>query len=114
MRFCKARGSGGSSPYLARQMNNWKALLLIYREIDVRYSVSRRSREHFAHCLTREDIEEAENSFRHFPPLVCELTDGRTAIDYAIVHVQQPLRSLSAISWGGFWPSPKDVRRELE
>ena len=95
-------------------MKTWNALLLIYCEIDVRYRISRWRRKHFAHELSEPEVEEAEDSFRHFPPLVEELTDGRAAIDYAIVHVDKPLRSVSPISWGGFWPSPRDTREELD
>ncbi|MDQ6861305.1 MAG: hypothetical protein M3032_09135 [Verrucomicrobiota bacterium] len=95
-------------------MKTWNALLLIYCEIDVRYPVSRWRRKHFAHQLSAAEVDEAEDSFRHFPPLVTELTDGRASIDYAIVHVQEPLRRVSAISHGGFWPSPHDTHDEIE
>jgi len=94
-------------------MNTWKALLLIYCAIDVRYPLTRWRRKRFAHCLTEQDVEEAENSFRHFPPLVRELTEGRASVDYATVHVPQALRTVSPISFGGFWPSPTDVSAEL-
>lgn len=94
-------------------MNTWNALLLIYCSIDVRYRVGRWRRKHFVHQLSDAEVCEAEGSFRHFPSLVDELTNGRASVDYKIVHVQQTLRSVSAISWGGFWPAPKDVRAEI-
>lgn len=94
-------------------MKTWNALLLIYCAIDVRYPLSRWRRKHFTHQLTAAEVEEAEHSFRHFPLLVEELTEGRAAIDFAIVHVQEVLRSISSISHGGFWPSPHDTREEL-
>jgi hypothetical protein len=94
-------------------MNRWKALLLVYPEIDVRYRATWWRTQRFRHRLPAAEIGEAEDSFRHFPPLVNELTDGRASIDYAIVHVERPLRSLSAISWGGFWPSPEDTAQEI-
>lgn len=95
-------------------MKTWNALLLIYGGIDVRYPISRWRRKHFAHQLSAEEVEEAENSFRQFPRLVEELTGRRAAIDFAIVHVERPLRSVSAISHGGFWPAPCDTRQEIE
>lgn len=95
-------------------MQSWRALLLIYCRIDARYRASRWRWKHFAHHLSEAEVEEAEDSFRHFPPLVTELTGGRAAVEYAIVHLEQPLRKVSPISWGGFWPSPNDVRAELD
>lgn len=94
-------------------MNTWNALLLIYCKIDVRYRTSWCRRKHFAHRLSEAELADAEDSFRHFPPLVEELTDGRASVDYGIVHVDAPLRSVSPISHGGFWPSPQDTVEEL-
>ena len=94
-------------------MNSWKALLLIYCQIDVRYRVSWCRRKHFAHHLPAAEVDEAEASFRQFPLLVEELTDGRASVDYAIVHVGEPLRTVSDISHGGFWPAPGDTCGEL-
>src|SRR5918997_1373451 len=94
-------------------MNSWKALLLIYCKVDLRYPVGWCRRKRFTHQLPAAEVDEAEDSFRQFPMLVEELTDGRASVDYAIVHVGEPLRSVSEISHGGFWPSPADTCGEL-
>ncbi|MFL6531448.1 MAG: hypothetical protein ACJ8KX_13345, partial [Chthoniobacterales bacterium] len=98
---------------LVRQMRTWNALLLIYCEIDVRYPITRWRKKHFAHQLSATEVEDAEDSFRQFPPLVEELTGARAAIDYAIVHVERPLDSVSRVMSVGFWPGPDDTREEL-
>lgn len=95
-------------------MTTWKTVLLVYSTIDVRYPIGRWRSQRFAHELTPAEIEEASRSFRGFPLLVAELTDRRASVDYSIIHVDHPLRSVSPISWGGFWPSPDDVQAELQ
>ena len=95
-------------------MKTWNALLLVYDRIDVRYRPSRWRRKHFVHQLSVAEVEAAEDSFRHFPGLVHELTDGRASVKYAIIHVDRPLESVSPVSCGGFWPGPDDTREELD
>ncbi|HEV3410736.1 MAG TPA: hypothetical protein VG095_10610, partial [Chthoniobacterales bacterium] len=95
-------------------MNRWRALLLVYDKLDVRVRVGRWRRKRFIHQLAEEEMEQAKDSFRHFPPLVAELTNGRTAVEYAIIHVERPLTSLSVLGLGGYWPGPADTREELD
>jgi hypothetical protein len=109
-----ALASGDSCGSSSRRMNRWKAILLVYDKLDLRYPTGRWRRRHFVNHLSAPEIAEAEESFGHFPLLVSELTEGRAFVDYTIRHIKRPLERVSAISHGGFWPAPEDVRTELE
>ena len=76
-------------------MKIWKTLLLVYRELDVRLPVERgfveprrlRSSEaqaHFHHVATERELADAIDSFRGFPQLARELTNGTAVIEYEI------------------------------
>jgi hypothetical protein len=94
-------------------MAEWKALLLVYRELDVQLNIGRK-RQRFHHCASEAEIEDALQSFSGFPDLVTELTSGAATIAPGIVEVQQPLHSLTSRAPNEFWPSPDDTRRELD
>ncbi len=93
-------------------MKIWKTLLLVYRELDVRLRVDHRKRR-FHHRMSERELNDALESFAEFPRLVSELTNGRAGIDYEIVRLGQPLKSLTRESAARFWPSPDDVRGDL-
>src|SRR5437764_6689658 len=61
----------------------WKALLLVYRELDVRLRVVDR-KWHFHHLMSDGELNDALHSFAGFPKLVSELTNGRAGIEYEI------------------------------
>lgn len=107
-------------------MKTWKTLLLIYRELDVSLRVRRESKHdasadgrlgnaggRFHHFATEPEITDALDSFAGFPKLVRELTNDRARIEEEIVHVDHALISLTRESSARFWPSPEDVRAEL-
>ena len=56
-------------------MTVWKALLLVYRRIDVRYPAGWIRRKRFAHELSEDELRDALNSFAAFS-LVEELSNG--------------------------------------
>jgi hypothetical protein len=91
-------------------VKNWKALLLIYRELNVKLGRGVR----FHHALTNEAISDALESFRGFPKLVDELTSGAASVSSEITEVSEPLASLSRRGKNEWWPSPDDTRRELD
>jgi len=119
-------------------MKLWRSLLLVYRELDVRLllgrdllvgrdsvepmgnygSVERRSteteRQTFHHILSEREIADALDSFAGFPQLVFGLTKGAANIEPGIVKVDQALKSLTRESQTRFWPSPDDVRSDLD
>jgi hypothetical protein len=114
----------------------WKTLLLVYRELDVRlsigcdFSVGRDSVEplkrgsaerrpiktgaRFHHVASEREIADALDSFAGFPMLVFELTSGRAGIDYEIVQPNHSLSSLTREAPSRFWPSPDDIRSDLD
>jgi hypothetical protein len=66
------------------------------------------------HQLSGEEIAEAENSFRHFPLLVSELTDGRASVEYTVHHIDRALDTLTQMPNGNLWPWADDTRAELD
>ena len=95
-------------------MNLWRCLLLVYPNIDVRLPNRFGWPNRFAHAMPGAEIEEALESFRGFPGLVRELTEGRAGIEYDVVHSARALSTLSALSASGsWWPSPTDTAQEL-
>jgi len=103
----------------------WKTLLLVYRELDVCLPVGRGSVEprrlrsseaqaHFHHVATERELADAIDSFRGFPQLVRELTNGTAGIDYEIVQPDHAVTSLTQESSSRFWPSPDAIRSNLD
>ncbi|PYK75179.1 MAG: hypothetical protein DME42_03190 [Verrucomicrobia bacterium] len=113
-------------------MKVWKTLLLVYRELDVCLPVRRdsvepaknygsaerrptkKTRKRFHHVAGEREIMDALDSFAGFPKLVSELTDGRAGIEYEIVRPDHALTSLTRESPSRFWPSPDDIRSDLD
>ena len=95
-------------------MNIWKALLLVYRRIDVRYPAGWIRRKRFAHELSEDELRDALNSFSAFPSLVKELSDGGATVTYQTEIIQKALSSITADADNSFWPSPDDTRIELD
>lgn len=94
-------------------MTTWKALLLVYSRIDVRYPDPVHGPAHFSHELSQAEIDDAVESFGQFPALVAELTDGAAGVSHEIVRVEEKLATLTPDGDGPtFWPSPDDTRRE--
>jgi hypothetical protein len=88
-----------------------KAILLVYRGIDFR-SESQTTR--FVHRLSDAEVEDAIESFRHFPELVTELTQGLVLMEFEILSAERRLTTLTATGPDQYWPSPDDTRPELE
>jgi hypothetical protein len=103
----------------------WKTLLLVYRELDVRLPVERGFVEarklcssdaptHFHHVATERELADAIDSFRGFPQLARELTNAAAVIEYEIGRSDHALTSLTRESSSRFWPSPDDIRSDLD
>jgi hypothetical protein len=112
-------------------VKSWKTLLLVYRELDVCLPLGRDSIERvksgsaerrpgkktgkrFHHVAGELEITDALNSFAGFPNLVSEFTDGRAGIEYEIVRPGHAITSLTRESPSRFWPSPGDIRSDLD
>lgn len=87
-------------------MITWRALLLVYRSIDL-------SGE-FRHRLDDREVAAGVESFRRFPALAAALTGGEVGVTFQVVQVDRPLTTLTPMGDGMRWPSPNDTRRELD
>ena len=83
----------------------WRALLLVYRSIDV---------TGFRHTLGEDDVAAGLDSFGRFPALAAELSGGEVGVAFEVAHAARPLRSLTPMGDGMLWPSPDDTRAELD
>jgi hypothetical protein len=92
----------------------WKALLLVYVELDVRLRIGGLRKRRFHHYLSSNATDDAIESFRGFPDLVRELTSGAATLEYEIKTIARPLTSLTQRNENEFWPSPDDTRTELD
>jgi hypothetical protein len=86
-------------------------MLLIYRGIDF---LAESQKTRFMHALSDAEIEDAIESFQHFPELVTELTNRLVLIESEIVFAERILATLTANGPGQYWPSPDDTRPELD
>lgn len=95
-------------------MNVWRALLIVYAELDVRLPSVRGRKRRFHHVATAKEIADATKSFKAFPKLASDLTAGAARVEPRIVQSEAPLKSLSKEGADSYWPSPDDTRRELD
>jgi hypothetical protein len=119
-------------------MKLWRSLLLVYSRLDVRLTVRRdllvgrdsveprqnyafaegraikTERQRFHHIASEGEIADALDSFAGFPQLVFELTNGAAKIEPAVIKVNRALKSLTRESETRFWPSPDDIRSDLD
>ena len=96
-------------------MKIWKTLLLVYRDLKVSLPIGpKKTRRTFHHVASEGEITDAFDSFAGFPKLVSELTDGRAGIEYEIARPSHALISLTRESPTRFWPSPADIRSDLD
>jgi hypothetical protein len=84
----------------------WRALLLVYRRIELPGD--------FSHTLRDGEVAGALDSFRRFPDLAASLSAGEVAVTYEVVDAGRPLTSLTPMGEGIRWPSPDDTRPELD
>lgn len=95
-----------------RAVKIWKALLIVYRELDLKLTVEgKRSRFHWR--APENEISDALESFAALPPLATDLSGGKVTLATQIIDAKHPLRSLSRRAENEYWPSPDDTRRDL-
>jgi hypothetical protein len=95
-------------------MSDWKAVLLAFRAIDVRTAAGWFRHKRYSFELTEHDVSNAVASFRAFPPLVEELSEGAAQLKADVVMLEEPLTSLTEDDGGTWWPSPTDVDFAME
>ena len=95
-------------------MSGWRALLIVYREIDVKLPSRSGRKQRFHQVASDNEVIDAVASFRAFPELAAQLSFGAAKVDAKIVEVNPSLRSVSPQGDGNYWPSPDDTRQELD
>lgn len=95
-------------------MTLWRCLLLVYPRIDVRLPRGFGFARRFVHEMPYFEVKKAVESFDAFPALVSELTDGQARIEYQIVTIERSLSTITPLGKGTWWPSPTDVRMEMQ
>jgi hypothetical protein len=92
----------------------WRAALLVYSAIDVRFLESAKKQQRFALSLTDAEVSDGVKSFKQFPGLVESLTSRKAIVRYQIHSVERTLASLTAMGEHVYWPSPDDTRKEID
>ena len=95
-------------------MRRWRALLIVFRELNVRLPSGRWRKQHVHHVATDQEVGDAVESFRGFPCLAAELTSNAVQVEPVVVQTNRPLSSLTRDGDLSFWPSPDDTRLELD
>lgn len=95
-------------------MVNWRAILLIYTETQVRLPGNWFLKRSFQLQLSAQDISEALESFAYFPALAHECSQGEVTLTTTITQIARPLNSLTEMGDGLYWPSPTDTKPELD
>lgn len=95
-------------------MSGWRALLIVYRETDVKLPARLRRKQRFHQIASDDEVNDAVASFRAFPLLAAELSFGAAKVNPNIVEADAPLRTLSPQGDRNYWPSPDDTREELD
>jgi hypothetical protein len=90
----------------------WRAALIVYRQLSVRRPPDRPRRK-WKHSLSDREVNDATESFRAFPKLASDLTDGAARVEIQITEAARPLATISMDEPGSFWPSPDDTRLEI-
>src|SRR5437660_5881543 len=88
-RVSSCAGLSFAREYRRELVKIWRTALLVYRELDVHLPLARDSvgrdsvepRTHFHHVVSERELADAIDSFRGFPQLVRELTNGTPGTD---------------------------------
>ncbi len=99
---------------LTTRMTIWKVLLLIYRDIDIRFRADRWRATRFVNRMADAEMQDGVAAFEKFPALVKELTDGAAGVAPTIVEVNHAITSITRLHERTYWPSPDDTRAELD
>ncbi len=96
-----------------RRSPEWRVLCLVYKSIDAGFLDESGRCRRFQHLLGPEETENALKSFRQFPALAMECSDGMANISYHIEYAGRPLTTLTSTGGAAYWPSPADTHPEL-
>ena len=105
---------GASQPAVWQHMPVWRALLLVYPSIDVDYVDEGGVPRHLTQTLPDSQIQKAVWSFRGFPSIAHDFSNGEAVIQNDIVYVPRPIDSLTQVGGDKYTVYTKDTRPELD
>ena len=91
----------------------WRALLLVYRSIDVDYINNDGEPYHMTYTMPESQVDKAIRSFRQYASFAYDYSNGEAFVKYDIVHITRPITSLTARDGNDYWISPDDTCLEL-
>ena len=92
----------------------WRALLLVYRQVEVDYKDSEGKPHHFANKLPDDEVRAALWSFRQYPSLAYRHSDGEAVIQYDIVYPGRTIKSVTKLEEDQWWIAPEDIRPDIQ
>ncbi len=95
-------------------MVSWRAILLIYTDINVRFGGNWFSGHTFRSQLSAREISDALESFNSFPALAHECSNSEVTVTTTFARSPHPLTSLTEMGDGLYWPSPTDTKSALD
>ena len=106
-------GAPVTTPPSPRLLPVWRALLLVYRQVDVDYTDDSGRQHHFSNQLSDEEIQAAVWSFRQYPSLADKHSKGEVLIQSDIVYPTRAINSVTKMGKDAWWMSPNDTRTEI-
>jgi hypothetical protein len=91
----------------------WKALLLVYHNIDVDYVDHDGNPQHLTTTMPENEVLKGLWAFRQYASIAHDFSEGQAVIQYDAVHVSRPIISLTSMG-DSYWVSPTDSRQELD
>ncbi|MBX3056703.1 MAG: hypothetical protein KF770_09550 [Anaerolineae bacterium] len=100
--------------YTLKTMPYWKALLLVYKNIDSDYTDSQGTTQHLTYTLSETEIADGVFAFRRYAALAHNGSNAEAFVQYDIIYVDRPLTTLTLLGENLWWPSPTDTEPELD
>ena len=104
----------GIAPSQQRLLPVWRALLLVYRQVEVDYKDDGGKPHHFSNKLPDDEVRAAVWSFRQHPSLAYKHSNGALVIQYDIVYPSRTVNSVTKMGKNAWWLSPDDTRPEIK
>ena len=92
----------------------WKALLLVYRNINTTYLDENGITQQLTTSLSAQETASALRSFRQYPSIAHDFSNEEAIVEYDIIYIDRPINSLTSLGSSGYWVSPTDTAPELD
>jgi hypothetical protein len=96
------------------QKSIWKVALLVYESANLTFTDTDGTVKHLVANLPRAEKLKATQSFRQYASLGNELSNNEAIIQYDIIHISTPIRSVTSLGESGYWVSPTDIEADLD